>query len=101
MPAHGCGVPLDPRLPVPGCYPFRVSLLTHLLSVFVATNPPAAALSNEIQQATGLSVTVPDASDPVKRELDAVMIEDDDAQAEVDKWIRDNADFYKIGRAHV
>lgn len=74
-----------------------MSLLTHLLSVFVATNPPAAALSNEIQQATGLSVTVPDASDPVKRELDAVMIEDDDAQAEVDKWIRDNADFYKQG----
>ena len=74
-----------------------MSLLTHLLSVFVATNPPALAVSNEIQQATGISVTVPDATDPVAQELDKLMIADDDAQAEVDKWIRDNSDFYKEG----
>ena len=74
-----------------------MSLLTHLLSVFVATNPPALAVSNEIQQSTGISVTVPDATDPVQQELDKVMIEDDDAQAEVDKWIRDNADFHQQG----
>jgi len=73
-----------------------VSLLTHLLSVFVATNPPAFAVSNEIQQATGISVTVP-VKDPVEQELDKVMIADDDAQAEVDKWIRDNSDFLKEG----
>lgn len=81
----------------PACYLVRVSLLTHLLSVFVATNPPAVAVSNEIQQSTGISVTVPDATDPVKQELDKIMKEDDDAQAEVDKWIRDNNDFYKQG----
>ena len=81
----------------PACYLLRVSLLTHLLSVFVATNPPAVAVSNEIQQTTGISVTVPDTTDPVKPELDKVMIADDDAQAEVDKWIRDNSDFYKQG----
>ena len=74
-----------------------MSLLTHLLSVFVATNPPALAVSNEIQQTAGISVTVPDAADPAKQELDKVMIADDDAQAEVDKWIRDNADFFKQG----
>ena len=74
-----------------------MSLLTHLLSVFVATNPPALAVSNEIQQATGISMTVPDTTDPVKQELDTVMIMDDDAQAEVDKWIRDNANFHQQG----
>ena len=74
-----------------------MSLLTHLLSVFVATNPPALAVSNEIQQSTGISVTVPDTTDPVKQELDKLMMEDDTAQAEVDKWIRDNSDFYKQG----
>ncbi|MDD5139173.1 MAG: hypothetical protein PHY43_02805 [Verrucomicrobiales bacterium] len=74
-----------------------MSLLTHLLSVIVATNPPALAVSNEIQQATGISVTVPDTNDPVERELDKLMMEDDAAQAEVDKWIRDNADFFKEG----
>jgi tetratricopeptide (TPR) repeat protein len=74
-----------------------VSLLTHLLSIFVATNPPALAASNEIQQATGISVAVPDATNPVEQELKKMMIEDDDAQAEVDKWIRDNSDFYKQG----
>lgn len=74
-----------------------MSLLTHLLSVIVATNPPALAVSNEIQQSTGISVTVPSASDPLKPELDKVMIADDEAQDEVDKWIRDNASFYQQG----
>lgn len=74
-----------------------MSLLTHLVSVIVATNPPALAVSNEIQQSTGISVTVPDATDPVKQELDKVMIADDQAQDEVDKWIRDNSNFYQQG----
>ena len=86
-----------PRLILSKCYFIHVSLLTHLLSVFVATNPPALAVSNEIQQATGITVTVPETSDPVKQELDKLMIADDAAQAEVDKWIRDNSDFYKQG----
>ncbi len=74
-----------------------MSLLTHLLSVIVATNPPSLAVSNEIQQSTGISVTVPNTNDPVKQELDKVMIADDDAQTEVDKWIRDNSDFHQQG----
>jgi tetratricopeptide (TPR) repeat protein len=74
-----------------------VSLLTHLLSVVVATNPPSVAVSNEIQQATGISVTVPDAGDPVELELKKVMMEGEAAQDEVDKWIRDNNDFTKAG----
>ena len=74
-----------------------MSLLSHLLSVFVATNPPSLAVSNEIQQATGISVTVPGAADPVEQELQKLMADDDAAQAEVDQWIRNNNDFYKQG----
>jgi tetratricopeptide (TPR) repeat protein len=74
-----------------------VSLLTHLLSVVVATNPPAVVVSNEIQQATGISVAVPDANDPAEQELQKLMADDDAAQAEVDKWIRDNSDFSAQG----
>jgi tetratricopeptide (TPR) repeat protein len=74
-----------------------VSLLTHLLSVIVATNPPSVAVSNEIQQTTGISVTVPDGNDPAEQELQKLMADDDAAQAEVDKWIRDNSDFSAQG----
>jgi tetratricopeptide (TPR) repeat protein len=74
-----------------------VSLLTHLLSVVVATNPPSVAVSNEIQQTTGISVTVPDANDPAEQALQKLMTDDDAAQAEVDKWIRDNSDFSAQG----
>src|SRR5271170_3211153 len=71
--------------------------MTHLVSVLVATNPPAVAVSNEIQQATGIAVNVPDANDPAEQELQKLMADDDAAQAEVDKWIRDNSDFYAQG----
>src|SRR5271170_7856771 len=71
--------------------------MTHLVSVVVATNPPSVAVSNEIQQTTGISVTVPDAKDLAEQELQKLMTDDDAAQAEVDKWIRDNSDFYAQG----
>jgi tetratricopeptide (TPR) repeat protein len=71
--------------------------MTHLLSVLVATNPPAVAVSNEIQQTAGISVNVPDTSDPAEQELKKLMIEDDAALAEVDRWIRDNSDFSAQG----
>ncbi|MGD0262781.1 MAG: tetratricopeptide repeat protein [Verrucomicrobiota bacterium] len=35
-------------------------------------------------------VTVPDANDPVEKEYKKLLEDDDDAQAEVDQWIRDN-----------
>src|SRR5450432_2092727 len=71
--------------------------MTHLLSVLVATNSTALAVSNEIQQATGIAVTVPDAGDPAAQELQKLMADDDAASAEVDQWIRDNQNFYKEG----
>ena len=63
-------------------------LLVGLLSALVATNPPAA-LSNLVQQRTGLSLPVAEAAaDPFAGKLRQLMEADDAAQAEVDEWIR-------------
>jgi tetratricopeptide (TPR) repeat protein len=62
-------------------------LFVGLLSALMATNPPAA-VSNLVQQKTGLSLPLAEATDPVSRELRRIMAEDDAAQAEVDSWIQ-------------
>src|SRR5260370_27081594 len=62
----------------------------------MATNQPAA-VSNLVVQTTGLSVPVPDPKDPVEKEFHKLMADDDDAQAEVDQWIRDNQEFAAKG----
>jgi tetratricopeptide (TPR) repeat protein len=67
-----------------------------LLSALLATNQPQA-VSNLIQQSTGIAVAVPDTNDPAERELQQLMIADDDAQTEVDKWIQDNNAFAANG----
>lgn len=60
-----------------------------LLSAVLATNQPQA-ISNVIQQQTGIAVPVDNKNDPTENELRAVMIEDDAAQAEVNGWISTN-----------
>jgi tetratricopeptide (TPR) repeat protein len=72
------------------------TLLAGLLGALVATNQPAA-VSNLLVQSTGVSVTVPDPKDPVEKEFQQVMDLDDEAEAEVDKWIRDNDAFTAKG----
>ncbi len=62
----------------------------------VATNQPAA-VSNLVLRSTGVSVRVPDPNDPVEKELQKVMDEDDAAQAEVDRWIQENEGFAAKG----
>lgn len=57
-----------------------------LLGALLATNQPLA-VSNVIQQETGVSVPV--AADPVYRELRQIMMADDAAMDEVQKWIED------------
>ena len=74
-----------------------MSLLSHLLSVFVATNSPAVAVSNEIQQATGVAVPMVDVSDPLEKEYQKLLADDDAAQSEVDQWIRENQAFAANG----
>jgi tetratricopeptide (TPR) repeat protein len=71
-------------------------LLIGLVGAVLATNQPQA-VSNLVQQQTGISMAVADVNDPVERELQQLMADDDDATAEVDKWIRDNNDFFKQG----
>jgi tetratricopeptide (TPR) repeat protein len=56
-----------------------------LVSALLATNQPQA-VSNVIQEKTGVTVNLP--ADPVERELDEVMMADDAAQDEVGKWIQ-------------
>ena len=58
-----------------------------LLGALLATNQPQA-VSNLVQQQTG--VAVPLAASPEEKELEDVMIADDDAQAEVGDWISTN-----------
>src|SRR5271170_3144516 len=62
----------------------------------MATNQPAA-LSNLVEQSTGLKVSIPDASDPVEREYRKLMEDDDAALDEVDKWIQENKAFADKG----
>jgi len=71
-------------------------LLIGLVGAVLATNQPLA-VSNLVQQHTGISVAVADVNDPAERELQQLMADDDAASAEVDKWIRDNNDFYAQG----
>ena len=59
-----------------------------LLSAVLATNQPQA-VSNVIQQHTGISIAVANTNDPAEQEFERLMMDDDAAQAEVDKWIRD------------
>jgi Tfp pilus assembly protein PilF len=64
--------------------------------VLVSTNQPEAA-SNLVRQAAGVSISIPDPNDPVEIAYKKLMADDDAAQAEVDKWIRDNDEFTAKG----
>ena len=63
-------------------------LLIGLLTAALATNQ-AAVLSNLVERKTGIAITVPDKNDPVEREYQKLLEMDDDAQEEVDKWIKE------------
>ena len=60
-----------------------------LLSALLATNQPQA-VSNLVQQQTGISVPIKDESDPVEQELQNLMIADDAAVADVNALISTN-----------
>jgi tetratricopeptide (TPR) repeat protein len=62
----------------------------------MATNQPAA-MSNLVAQTTGITVKVANTNDPVEKELDQILEQDDAAQAEVDKWIQENNAFATKG----
>jgi len=72
------------------------NLLGGLLGALIATNQ-ASAVSNLVEQSTGMSVTIPDPNDPRRIELKKLEDADDAAQAEVDEWIRQNSEFAAKG----
>jgi ABC-type Na+ efflux pump permease subunit len=71
-------------------------LLSTFLSALVATNS-AGAISNVVETATGISVNVAQVSDPVERDYLKLLEMDDAAQAEVDRWIKENNEFKSQG----
>jgi len=72
------------------------NLIIGLLGALAATNQPAA-VSNLAAQTTGIAITIPDPNDPVEKEYQKLLADDDAAQAEVDQWIRDNRTFAASG----
>ena len=66
------------------------------LGALLATNQPLG-ISNLVHSETGIAVKVTGSNNPVEKEFKKLMEEDDAAQAEVDKWIRDNAEFTAKG----
>ncbi len=72
------------------------NLTIGLLGALLATNQ-IAAVSNLVVQKTGISVNIPDPNDPVEKEFQKVLAEDDAAQAEADKWIQENRAFQEKG----
>jgi tetratricopeptide (TPR) repeat protein len=62
------------------------SLLITLLGVLMATNQPTA-VSNLVHQKTGINLKLPDPNDPVEKEFQRILNDDDSAQADAIKWI--------------
>jgi len=73
-----------------------VNILLIVLMGALATNQPAA-VTNSPGRKADLSTKVVDADDPIEKELQKLMGQDDEAQAEVDKWIRENQEFAAQG----
>jgi tetratricopeptide (TPR) repeat protein len=72
------------------------NLLIGLLGALVATNQPQA-VSNLFLTNIGISIKLPDTNDPVEREYQKLLADDDTAQEEVDRWIQDNQAFVERG----
>jgi tetratricopeptide (TPR) repeat protein len=66
------------------------------LGALLSTNQPAA-VSNLLTRTTGISVAVTDPNDPLEKEYQKLLEQDDAAQEEVDRWIKDNQAFREQG----
>ena len=60
-------------------------LLAGLLAALVSSNTPTA-VSNAVQEKTGISIQVPDPNDPVEKEFLRLEAGDDAAVEEIEKW---------------
>ena len=77
------------------------NLLIGLLSALVATNEPVAAASQPPAKAPGIFVSSPartrNTNDPVELELTRIMLEDEAAMKEADKWLKEAEAFAEKG----
>ncbi len=78
------------------------AILIAALGVLLATNQPAVVgkqegLNNFIAERTGADVPLASPNDPVEKEFQRLMEQDDAAQEEVDRWIKDNQQFAAKG----
>jgi tetratricopeptide (TPR) repeat protein len=74
------------------------NLLVAVAGALLATNQPAA-LSNALNQQTGIVSPAAVTNSPAELELDKLMEADDVAQAEVDAWIKEHHSFAEKGAA--
>jgi tetratricopeptide (TPR) repeat protein len=65
-----------------------------MLGVFAAAAQPTT-ITNQSRQTN--TVKAPDPNDPIEKEYQKILDDDDAAQAEVDKWIKDNNEFAAKG----
>ena len=66
------------------------------VSLLLAAKLPAAT-STGLAQATNLAASAPGTNDPVEKEYEKLLADDNAAQAEVDQWIQDNQGFAAKG----
>jgi tetratricopeptide (TPR) repeat protein len=71
-------------------------LLFALLGAALTANPPTA-ITNAGHRSNEISATPTNTNDPVEKEYEKLVEDDDAAQAEVDKWIQENNEFAAKG----
>ncbi len=75
-----------------------ISGVTAMWTATAATNSPAVATTNSVTAKDPKAAnTKPDPNDPVEKAYQKLMEDDDAAEADADKWIRDNNQFAAQG----
>jgi len=77
-------------------------ILVAAVGILLATNQPSTPmksgrLDNFMAERTGADVPLPDPNDKVEKEFQSIMEQDDAAQEEIDRWIKDNEQFAAKG----
>src|ERR1043166_2777441 len=77
----------------------RLTVKTLLLGVLLAAVAAdlRGAATDHVTQTTNASATTPDPADPVEKEYQKLLADDDAAQTEVDQWIEDDRAFAAKG----
>ena len=80
------------------CYPALVKLVLPAIAALVlAASPLARAQTPPVTTGTNTPAAVSQSKEAVQQAYDKLLEQDDTAQAEVDKWIRDNIAFTRQG----